>query len=744
MSIAWRKRRLWIGLALLLLATLYFVRPGADRLKASITTELSRAMWRPVTAGSVSLRFLPQPGFDIEDFSVAEDPAFGNEPLLRSRHVSANLRLSTLWRRRLDISSLHLTEPSLNLVFDHGRWNTESILNRAANTPVTPTAETPTAEKPPFPYINATEGRINFKVGAEKKPWVLTEADFSISLTSDDAWYLGLEARPLRTDQALSDTGTVKASLTLKRGPSLAESPLAGEVRWQDGQLGQVSRLISGTDPGWRGGTLFDVTLNGRAADLQLAATGSLSGFHRYDIEASGAPTLSPKCSARYSVLTDKLSEASCTMELGGSSVIAKGELTGLFAPSEYSVAVKAEKVWANTLLAFAKVSKQGLPRDLSADGTVDFSLVAEQTSGGAPSHALASSAMGLVLRSSELKPELTLGDVTLLTSVSDGKPIHGVKRVKATKHSLSTSAVVPKDAITIGPIKIANAKAAPLAPLEISGWWNKAGYTLHATGDAQMQRALQLAHTAGLTVPATTADGGLHLDATITGTAAGFAAPTLSGTAQLHTVLTELSGLSMPLQLETATVTFLPTSFRLEKLTAKLGPTNWSGSAERALTCNQSEPCLYHLDLHTEKISAADLQELLAPTSPKRPWYRGMGVRSAPPTDLAQLHADGTITAARIEPAEPHTAMRLTGFTSKFRVNQGALELSEGKLKAGNSIYALEGTIGGKGEMDLHLTRGREQFHVVGSTLKPKLESAADAASVSTPTASNPKKSSR
>lgn len=728
MSTGKSRRRWWIGGAILVLAVLYFVRPGADQLRASIVRELSNAIGRPVQAGSVSLHFLPQPGFDIENFSVADDPAFGSEPLLRSRHVSANLRLSTLWRRRLDISSLHLTEPSLNLVLNNGRWNTESILNRAANTPATPTAQTPTAEKPPFPYISASEGRINFKLGAEKKPWVLTEADFSVSLTSDDAWYLSLEGRPLRTDMSLSDTGSVRARVTLKRGPSVTDSPIAAELRWTDGQLGQVSRLITGTDHGWRGGTQLDLTLSGRASDLQAAATASLTGFHRYDVEASGAPSLSPRCSAHYSVVTGQLSDGTCTLDLGGSNVAVKASLTGLLAPTEYALSVKAEKIPASTVLALVKVAKQGVPRDLAADGSVDFSLEAARAAGEPPTSQFSSTAKGLVLRSAELKPELSLGDVALVGGESSSKA------ARKPRHAAADAA--PVGAYSIGPLRIANPRG---APLEIAGWWDVAGYAVHVTGEAPLPRLQQLAHTAGLAIPETTADGSAHLDVTFKGAAVGFATPALSGTAQLKSVTAQLPGMSAPLEIETASVTLQPDSFRLEKLTAKLGPTTWTGTATRASTCAQPEACVLHLDLHTERLAAADLQELLVPASLKRPWYRKFSRSSTPTTDLAQLYAEGTLAVAQLEPAE-HTGPRLAGFTAKFRVKDGAIVLLEGKLKAGTSIYALEGNIGGKGELDLQATATREKHHIVGTVLKPKLEGEDEAV----PAAGKPAKPSR
>ena len=126
-----------IGIVVVL--ALFLIRPGASRLRTRIVRSISLALGRPVDVGSVTLRLLPQPGFDLENFVVHEDPEFGAEPVLQSADVVATVRVSSLLRGRLEIARLSLTEPSLNLVRNsEGRWNLEKLVERAASTPVAP------------------------------------------------------------------------------------------------------------------------------------------------------------------------------------------------------------------------------------------------------------------------------------------------------------------------------------------------------------------------------------------------------------------------------------------------------------------------------------------------------------------------------------------------------------------------------------------------------------------------------
>jgi len=206
----WRSKRGALTLSVVVLLALFLVRPGANRLRTRIVNSISLALGRPVDIAAVKVRLLPQPGFDLENFVIHDDPAFSAEPMLRAQEVTASLRVTSLLRGRLEIARLNLTEPSLNLVRNaEGHWNLENLIERAAKMPVAPTSKKKTERRPGFPYIEADRGRINFKFGPEKKPYALTEADFALWQDSENAWGMRLKAQPVRTDFNLTDTGMV-------------------------------------------------------------------------------------------------------------------------------------------------------------------------------------------------------------------------------------------------------------------------------------------------------------------------------------------------------------------------------------------------------------------------------------------------------------------------------------------------------------------------------------------------------
>ncbi|MEO6119941.1 MAG: AsmA family protein, partial [Terriglobales bacterium] len=160
-----RARRFAAGIIILLLAaTLLPPFINANRFRNRLADTIRLSLGRPVNLGDVHFTLLPRPGFVISNLAIADDPAFSAEPVLRAESVTASLRLTSLWRGRLEISRLRFEFPSLNLVrAADGRWNVESILRQASQVPAAPTATPRPEGRPRFPYIEAVNGRINFR-----------------------------------------------------------------------------------------------------------------------------------------------------------------------------------------------------------------------------------------------------------------------------------------------------------------------------------------------------------------------------------------------------------------------------------------------------------------------------------------------------------------------------------------------------------------------------------------------------
>ena len=148
---------------------------------------------------SVEVRLLPWPGFVLTDLSVAEDPAYGAEPVLHANRVKASLRLLALWRGRLEIDKISVDEASLNLVrAAQGKWNLDPLFRTAAAQTGGRRATHPAKRAPHLrlPLLEATNSRIDFKNGAEKLPFSLVNADLSFWQASPGEWRSAFAASP--------------------------------------------------------------------------------------------------------------------------------------------------------------------------------------------------------------------------------------------------------------------------------------------------------------------------------------------------------------------------------------------------------------------------------------------------------------------------------------------------------------------------------------------------------------------
>ena len=130
----WRKslRPILILAAFLLLLLVVPPLVSIGRYKSQITRLISESLGRPVRLSSVELRIFPWPGFEITNLSVAEDPAYGAEPVLHANTVRASIRLLSLWRGRLEIGTISVDEASLNVVHNGpGKWNLDPLFRTA-------------------------------------------------------------------------------------------------------------------------------------------------------------------------------------------------------------------------------------------------------------------------------------------------------------------------------------------------------------------------------------------------------------------------------------------------------------------------------------------------------------------------------------------------------------------------------------------------------------------------------------
>ena len=684
MKLSSSKRR-WAVAAVILLA-LFLVRPGASRLKSRIILSISTAVGRPVDIGAVHIRLLPRPGFDLDNLVVYDDPAFSAEPMLRSSEVTAALRLTSLVRGRLEIARLDLTEPSLNLVHAaSGHWNVESLLERTARIPLAPTAKPKLEPRPAFPYIEGTSGRINFKNGAEKRPYALTNADFALWQESENSWGARLRAQPFRSDMNLNDTGVLQVSGTWQRADESRNTPLQASLEWNRAQVGQLTKFLTGIDQGWRGDLLLDMTFKGTPAKLQINGSASVDDFRRYDITSGQTLHMVANCGAEYSSITHRFAQLMCNAPVGTGLITLTGDM-GWPGSHRYSLTMTADKVSASAMAVLAQRVKKNLPADLRAQGALRgvLSIRDDGISESQPRWQGRGEIADFRLSSASNKVEI--GGGTLPFAVADAHSA-GTRRESPSGPPMR----FPSGArVEIGPFPLSTVRAGNLL---IRGWINRSDYSFRINGDSDVGKILRLGRLFGMPTTSATADGSAKLDLQIAGMwreqskdSADFTGPQTVGFARLRNVQIAVRGLSSPIDVLSADMQLLPDAVQIEHLVAKAASASWTGSLQLPRGCASTAKCSVYFALKANQLALAELNEWAHPGPKKRPWYRVLEATVEPRSSiLANLQGNGQITVDKFQIQKvqaTHVSANVTLSNGKLQVSDLTADLLGGRFQ--------------------------------------------------------------
>ena len=467
----WRRR--WVVvLCVVLVVLLLLITPplvNVNRLKRRIATSISQSLGRPVELDGVTMHLLPMPGFTLQNFVVSEEPAFGSEPIIRANVVDVTLRPSSLWRRHVEFSSMTFEAPSLNLVRNAaGLWNVQSLLMHAASVSTAPTAQRKAGPEPRFPYIEATGARVNVKLGEEKKPFSLTDADFALWLTSPNEWRVRAKGTPMRTDTDITDPGTVKVEGSLKRAGTMAEVPVDLTASWSGAPMGEATKMLSGQDAGWRGNLIVEASVVGTLGAAKLTTTIRMEDLRRSEFVPVQTMDVRAECAGTLDATAAVVNDPDCSVRTPfadgakvAGRVVAIADRVDLSTQEAQGLRVGMTNVPDAWLLDWARLFSQRVPAGEHPEGTV----------------------AGSVLMPSARKGQATWwegefrGDlVGLLPWMKEAESVYLV-------HPFTVTSKASDDGFVLMPVNLTPPGRTPA--LVMSGKATEAGYTLQFAGTA-------------------------------------------------------------------------------------------------------------------------------------------------------------------------------------------------------------------------------------------------------------------
>ena len=605
-----------VGIAAALVALLLmaiFLPPliNLGKYRRSITASMSEALGRPVFVGGMQLRLLPTPGIVMSDFTVDEDPAFGAEPALHATSVVASLRLTSLWRGRLEVSRISLDEANLNLVKNaDGQWSIGSVLLRASQIPNAPTAERHVGARARFPYIEASDARIDFKDAAEKKPFSLVNAEFSMWQASSDEWRVRLRAQPVRTDllqPPWSGVGELNVEGSMRRAALLDAMPADLRVEWTGAQLGQVSRLIAGIDSGWRGDLNLTTTISGNLGDLTLQTRLRIADLRRQEFQPPASVNVDANCRSEYRRAQRAIDNITCFWPIASGHLLLTGNMQGLASPHA-DLQLEINQIPASFPVGLLELMRPGA-RNVTVTGTINgnFRLV----TGDRRVLIGDASATGVTLR--YFGGNLNLPPLHFVAPPSQPPPPHRSK-LPLPSPPLQNAIQMQQIAIPMG----------ALEPLLADVRLTRTGFQIHAAGQATLARLLPAAASFGLLENAMTIvapRGHATLDLTTAGNwmrPVSGTSPKIATTGVLKVEAAQLKPafLPSPVEVQSAQITLSPDEIAWQDVSLTWQKIPMQGSIHFPAICNQPVACPATFALTTGPLSAAAIETAIAGNS--------------------------------------------------------------------------------------------------------------------------------
>jgi hypothetical protein len=761
----WKKkrRRLWLALAaMVVLLALVIVPPlvSMSRYKSRITRLMSESLGRPVRLSSVELRLFPVPGFVLTDLTVEEDPAYGAEPILHANSVTASIRLLSLWRGRMEIGTISVDEASLNVVrTSQGQWNLDSLFRTAAAKAQPATGEPGAGGKPGrvlLPYLEATNSRINFKRGAEKLPFSLVATDLSFWQEQPGDWRIRLRGQPARTDVSLdlADTGLVRLEARLQRAAELRQMPLHVDLEWREAQLGQLARLVIGSDPGWRGDLTGELHLDGTPDAAKIQTRLRATGVHRAEFAPAAPMDFDANCGFYYHFTARTVESLACDSPLGDGRIHLAGDLPGSGAAPRFSVELDRIPVAAG--LDALRTVRSGFGAGLEAAGAISGKISYDASAPTtAPPEKLARTKRGGRARMAKTRPTAP-GPLTGSFAVDgfrlggDGlsSPIQAAKVVLTPILFPAQSQVtgqVPAHVQHVALESSLTIQAGAATPLAVTARLARRGYQLTVHGQASVARARELAHMAGIGgaagmdslagepvgmdlsaagpwLPAESApisriattttpgnQGALKADADAGPSQAG---DTLSGTVTLHNANWKADFLASHVEIAQATLHLGQGTLNWDPIVFSYGPVKGTASLETRAHCDAPDLCVPKFTVRFGNLDASTLQAA-----------------------ILGAHEQGTLLStllARLRPADSNTAPawpRLEGTVSADSLILGPVTLTGATaalriLPSGAEITDLDaellgGHVHGGGTLAIPAGQGKPEYTLEGQFAK-------------------------
>ena len=372
-----RKFVVGVGIFILLLAVagaIFVATFDVNKYRGTIQTQLEKRLGRPVTLGEMSLKIFP-PRFRVQNLAIRDDPRFSPDaPFVKAQALDVSVQLMPLLHKEIEIDSLDLQRPSVNLIKNSdGVWNFASLGKPSENA----SPQVPSSDGKQFSLgeLTVTDGQLSFlDQKTSKTPTVYDHIDVTLKNFSPD--------RPFSVDAAvhMAGSGSQEARLKGEGGPVVkgapATTPFHGILSLKQVDIGDLSKflnspVVNGTDGTITGETKIanesgKLTAQGESHIENAKVRGMELGFPivaQYDLTND--------------LSADMLTLRNLLLKLGSTPLQLGGTVNSKPTPALLDLNIKANNVSIAEAAKLAAASGVALSQGTTATGTVNADIQA-------------------------------------------------------------------------------------------------------------------------------------------------------------------------------------------------------------------------------------------------------------------------------------------------------------------------------------------------------------------------------
>jgi AsmA protein len=357
-----------IVLVLIVAVVVFAATFNVNQYRGTIQSELEKRLDRRVVLGDMHLGIFP-PRLQVQNLSIADDPKFnGAKPFVEAQELDVSVKLLPLLSKSVEISSLSLQRPSVELIKDpQGTWNFSTIGATQKSAP--------SQNKQQFSLgqLAVQDGQVAITDEQARKPRVVYD---HINLTLTD-FALG---SPFSVDASVHFPGQGAQEIQLRgkggpvQQPDPAATPFHGSLDLKDVSLAGFQKFLQTPALTNSDGVLSGHT-NIASEAGNLSAAGQMTVEH---LRVRGLEVGYP-INADYELSDDLASDLlrinKGAVKLGQTPLFVTGTVNMKPTPAELDIDLKANNVSIAEIGRLAAAAGVALAPGTTVNGTVNADI---------------------------------------------------------------------------------------------------------------------------------------------------------------------------------------------------------------------------------------------------------------------------------------------------------------------------------------------------------------------------------